>query len=431
MAARPFAPAFSAGPKSSKAGAFSPVSVHLARPDGQQELKGAEITLPPGMTGKLAGIPYCKATELAAAAANSGKAEAADSSCPDKSLVGSATVAAGTGPAPLVIGGKVFLSGPFHGAPLSLAVVTPATAGPFDLGTAVVRVALFVDPETAQVRAVSDPIPDVFGGTQLSVRTVDIALDRKGFTLNPTSCDPLATAATLRGGGADPANPALFSAFAASVPFQTSDCQALDFKPKLSTRLFGGRKAAKRSGHPKFRAVLVARDGDANIRRAAVTLPHSEFLDQGHIGTVCVKAKLAAHDCPPRSIYGYARAQTPLLDDELGGPVYLVPSDHGLPDLLIDLRGQVNVQLRGVISSAKARIKTVFETVPDVPVSKFVLTMKGGKKGLLENSRNLCAGPAFSFVNFKAQNGKKLKQKKLPLRMSACKGKKKAKKGKD
>jgi hypothetical protein len=432
MASRPFAPAFGAAPKGTKAGAFSPVRIHIARPDGQQELKGAEIALPPGMTGKLAGIPYCKAAELAAAAAKAGKAEAADSSCPDKSLVGSAVVDAGTGPAPLRIGGKVFLSGPFHGAPLSLAVVTPATAGPFDLGTVVVRVALFVDPETAQVRAVSDPIPDVFGGTQLSLRTVDVSLDRKQFTLNPTSCDPLATTATLRGGGADPANPAAFSASAAGVPFQTSDCQALAFKPKLSTRLYGGRKAARRSGHPKFRAVLVARDGDANIRRAAVTLPHSEFLDQGHIGTVCVKAKLAANDCPARSIYGYARAQSPLLDHELAGPVYLVPSNHGIPDLLADLRGQVNIRLRGEISSAKERIKTVFPLVPDVPVSKFVLTMKGGRKGLLENSRNLCAGPNYSFVNFKAQNGKRLKQKKLPLRMPVCgKGKKRKTKGKD
>jgi hypothetical protein len=427
MAERPFAPGFGAGPKANKAGAFSPVTVHISRSDGQQELKGAEIALPPGMTGKLAGLVYCKAPQLAAAAANAGKAEAADSSCPDKSLVGSATVAAGTGPAPLTIGGKVFFSGPYHGAPLSLAVVTPATAGPFDLGTAVVRVALFVDPETAQVRAVSDPIPDVFGGTQLSVRTIDISLDRKQFTLNPTSCDPSATAATLRGGGADPTNPAAFSAFPASVPFQTSNCEALNFRPKLYTRLYGGRKAAKRSGHPKFRAVLVARDGDANIRRAAVTLPHSEFLDQGHIGTVCVKAKLAANDCPARSIYGYARAQSPLLDHELSGPVYLVPSNHGIPDLLADLRGQVNIRLRGEISSAKARIKTVFPLVPDVPVSKFVLTMKGGKKGLLENSRNLCAGPAYSFANFKAQNGKKLKQKKLKLRMPVCEKKKKRK----
>ena len=96
---------------------------------------------------------------------------------------------AGTGSSPLRIAGQVFLSGPYHGAPLSLAVVTPATAGPFDLGTVVVRVALFVEPETAQIHAVSDPIPDVFGGAKLDIRAVDVNLDRRNFTLNPTSCD--------------------------------------------------------------------------------------------------------------------------------------------------------------------------------------------------------------------------------------------------
>ena len=224
----------------------------------------------------------------------------------------------------------------------------------------------------------------------------------------------------LRGGGSDPANPAAFSAFPVSTPFQTSDCDALDFKPKLFTRLLGGRKTTRRSQHPKFRAVLLARAGDANIGRAALTLPHSEFLDQAHIRTVCTRVQLAAHDCPQGSIYGYARAQTPLLDDELAGPVYLVSSDHELPDLLVDLRGQVDVRLRGVISASKARIKNVFYPVPDVPVSKFVLTMKGGKRGLLVNSRNLCAKPSFSFMNFKAQNGKQLKKKRLPLRVPAC-----------
>ncbi len=176
----------------------------------------------------------------------------------------------------------------------------------------------------------------------------------------------------------------------------------------------------KRSGHPKFRAVLVARKGDANIARTALTLPHSQFLDQSHIRTICTRVQLAANDCPQAAIYGYARAQTPLLDDELAGPVYLTSSNNELPDLLVDLRGQVNVRLRGVIGASKARIKNVFSSVPDVPVSKFVLTMKGGKKGLLENSRDLCAHPSFSFLNFKAQNGKKLRKKRLPLRAPAC-----------
>ncbi|HEV7614660.1 MAG TPA: hypothetical protein VGO36_00345 [Solirubrobacterales bacterium] len=420
LAERPFAPAFSARPKGTKAGAYSPVALRITRGDGQQELKGVDVTLAPGMTGKLAGIPYCPPSALAAAAASAGANEQANSSCPAKSLVGSATIAAGTGSAPLQIAGKVFLSGPYRGAPLSLAVITPATAGPFDLGTVVVRVALFVDPDTAQIRALSDPIPDVYGGTQLSVRSVAVDIDRKDFTLNPTSCGPLTSSGTLNGGGADPANPAAFSAFPVSTPFQTSDCGSLGFKPKLFTRLYGGKKATKRAQHPKFRAVLVAREGDANIARAAVTLPHSQFLDQSHIRTICTRVQLAANDCPQAAIYGYARAQTPLLGDELAGPVYLVSSNHELPDLLADLKGQVDVRLRGVISAAKARIKNVFYPVPDVPVSKFVLTMKGGKRGLLVNSRDLCAKPSFSFMNFKAQNGKPLRKKRLPLRVPAC-----------
>jgi hypothetical protein len=422
MAERPFAPGFGAAPESSKAGAFSPLTIRISRPDGDQELKGASIVLPPGMTGKLRGIPYCPEAALASAAGRGGKEEAASSSCPEASRVGIASVVAGSGPEPLRIdGGKVFLTGPYKGAPLSLAVVTPATAGPFDLGTVVVRVALFVNPENAQINAVSDPIPHVFGGTLLSIRAVDLKMDRPDFTLNPTSCDALATTGALNGGGGDPTSPAAFSAFGINSPFQTSACGALKFRPKLFTKLIGARKKMRRNGHPAFQAVLVARNGDANIRRAALTLPRSQFLDQSHIGTICTRVQLAASACPKRSIYGYAWAETPLLDEKVAGPVYLTSSDNELPDLLADLKGQVNVRLRGVISSSKRRMRTVFSSVPDVPVSKFVLRMKGGKKGLLVNSRNLCGHRNVSSLAFKAQNGKRLRVKKLPLRTPACK----------
>jgi hypothetical protein len=430
MAARAFAPAFALAPQGNRAGAYSPLSMRIARPDGQQELKGVDVTLPPGLTGKLASVAYCPETAIAAAAQNPGRSERAASSCPAASHVGSAAIAAGTGPAPLRISdGKAFLAGPFNGAPLSLAVITPATAGPFDLGTVVVRVALFVDPETARIRAVSEPIPDVYGGTQLSLRSVDVALDRPDFTLNPTSCEPLAGGGALRGGGADPANPTQFSSFGVAVAFQTSACEALKFRPKLNTRIFGGKKKTKRGQEPKFRAVLSARGGDANIRRAALTLSHALILEQGHIRKICTNAQLAASACPKRAIYGHAIARSPLLDKPLRGPVYLVPTrtDGGLPDLLADLRGQVNIQLRGVIGASKGRLRTVFPMVPDVPVSKFVLTMKGGKRGLLTNTRDLCKGPVRSFLNLKGQNGKKLVKKKLPLRVPACKaGKKRA-----
>jgi hypothetical protein len=430
LAARPFAPNFSVGPAATTAGAYSPVSLHLARTDGQQELKAINVKLAPGEIGKLAGIPYCPAAAIAAAATRAGAEEAASPSCPAKSAVGTAAILAGTGPHPYPVNGKVYLAGPYKGAPLSLAVITPAVAGPFDLGTVAVRVALFVDPVSAQVDAVSDPIPDVFGGAQLSIREVNVVLNRPNFTLNPTSCEPLASTATINGGGADPTQPAAWSAVAASVPFRTSDCGALKFRPKLFTKLFGKKKTTRRNGHPKLRAVLVAREGDANIARAALTLPHSQFLDQSHIRTICTRVQLAAKNCPAGAIYGYARAESPLLEKELAGPLYLVSSNHTLPDLVADLQGQVDIQLHGVITSKKSRIKTTFAPVPDVPVSKFTLIMKGGKHGLLVNSRNLCGHKNFSQLNFVAQNGKKLTKKRLPLRVPACHAKRSGKHGK-
>jgi hypothetical protein len=419
-AERPFAPGFALAPKSNAAGAFSPLSLTLTRSDGQQELKGADLTLAPGLTGKLAGIPYCKPAQLAAAANRGGAEEAADPSCPAKSQVGTVAIEAGTGPGPLKIEGKAYLSGPYNGAPLSLDVITPAVAGPFDLGTVVVRVALFVDPVTTQIHAVSDPIPDVYGGTQLSVRAIRINLNRKEFTLNPTSCEKLASGGNIRGGGANPANQASWSSSAVAAAFQTSGCEALKFRPQLTTKLFGSKKKMRRNGHPRLRAVLRARPGDANIERSALTLPHSQFLDQSHIRTICTRPRLATNTCPPGAVYGFAEAKSPLLEDPLKGQVFLVSSDHELPDLVADLQGQVDIQLHGVISAKKARMKTVFYPVPDVPVTEFVLNLKGGRRGLLVNSRNLCGHKNFSRLSFRAQNGKKLTKKRLPLRTPVC-----------
>jgi hypothetical protein len=429
LAARPFAPSFAAAPKSGKAGAYSPLHITLGRGNGQQELKAATVALAPGMIGKLAGIPYCSAGAIAAAAGTSGAEQAAHSSCPAQSEVGIAKVQAGTGPTPLSITGKVFLSGPYHGAPLSLAIVTPATAGPFDLGTVVVRVALFVDPETTQVTAVSDPIPDVFGGAQLSIRQIELNLNRKEFTLNPTSCAKLQSTATLNGGGGNPANSTSWSSYGASAGFQTSACEALEFQPQLTIRFLGGRKATKRVGHPSLQATLEARKGDANIAAATVTLPPSEQLDQSHIKTICTRVQLAANQCPAASVYGHAIATTPLLEKELSGPVYLVSSDHTLPDLLADLQGQVDVRLHGVIKTVgKNRIQTSFAPIPDVPVSKFTLTMEGGKKGLLVNSKDVCAKRYFSRIEFNAQNGKQSLDKRSPLQVgNGCHGVKKHK----
>ncbi|HET9163875.1 MAG TPA: hypothetical protein VFN89_10605 [Solirubrobacterales bacterium] len=387
LADRPFAPSFAAGTAKPQGGSYSPLHMDIARADGNQELKGVDVTLPPGLTAKLAGVHYCPGPALAAAAASGGADEAAHQSCPDSSLIGHAEVAAGSGPAPIHIQGKVFLAGPYKGAPLSLAVVTPATAGPFDLGTVVVRVALFVDRRTAQVGVQSDPIPHVYGGATLDVRSVAVKIDRKEFSLNPTNCSPFAFSGSLLGGGANPVDPAAFSKTPVSAGFQANGCENLGFKPKLFLRLFGATRRAK---NPKLRAVLLPHAGDANFARVATILPRSLILDQSNLSKVCTRVQFAANECPKNSIYGNARAFTPLLDKPLEGPVYLRSSDNPLPDLVADLHGQVDVELDSRTDSVHGHIRNIFDATPDVPVSKLIFILRGGKKGLLVNSRNQC-----------------------------------------
>lgn len=415
---RKFTPAYNAVSDSAKAGAYSPFRVLIARADGQQEVKGVSVVLPKGLTGKLAGIPYCPEATIAAAAAAAGKS---GTTCPAASRIGAATTQSGTGASPLKLAGDAYLAGPYKGAPLSMVVVTPAVSGPFDLGTVVVRVALNVEPETAQIVAISDVIPDVFGGVKLDIRSINVDVDRPEFMKNPTSCAAQATNGAIGGGGANPANPAAFTSYAVSSPYQANECGSLGFKPKFFTKLTG---PVRRDGNPKLRAVVEARNGDANIGRTALTLPSSLLLDNDHIGTVCTRAQLASKTCPPNSVYGQAEATTPLLDGKLKGPVYLVANPNTtLPNLLADLQGQVNIQLRGVISSKRGGLKTVFNGLPDVPVKKFVLNMKGGKKSLLVNSQNICKQPQLAVLNIKGQNGKAVKKNKFRLNTASCKKK--------
>jgi len=409
LAERRFAPSFSAKLDGARARAFSPLRLELGRSDGQQELKGADLTLPPGLTAKLAGIPYCPEAAIAAAAGRAGGEERRASSCPAASRVGSASVLAGSGPSPVRIDGSAYLAGPYKGAPLSLAVVIPALAGPFDLGASVVRVALFVDPETARIRAVSDPLPDVFGGAKLDLRSVALSLDQKEFVLAGTSCaGGMSIAGALRGGGANPASPAAFSTAAVSEPFALTGCEGLGFRPKVGLRLAG---ATRRSKHPSLRVTLSARDGDADLASASVALPHALIVNQARLANICTRPQFAAGQCPKGSVYGHARAYSPLLSEPLEGPVYLRSSNHRLPDLVAHLEGQITIDLDGRLDTFHGGVRTTFATLPDVPVSKFALTIPGGKRGLLVASTDLCRHHIKAIARFKAQNGRKLNGK--------------------
>jgi hypothetical protein len=387
-AERPFAPFFAAAPAVNKAKASTSYTLTVQRGDGEQELKGLDVTLPPGTTARLEGVAYCSEGDLAAAAASSGRAQLAKPSCPGTSFIGTARVAVGAGSSPLQLDGNAYLGGPYKGAPLSMAIVTPAVAGPFDLGTVVVRAAVFVEPESGQIHVVSDPIPDVVGGAKLDLRSLSVQLSRSYFVRNGTSCKASNVTGSLAGGGNDPSNAADFTSHPVNVGAWTEGCKALEFKPRLQLTLSG---PTKRAGHPHLKAVLNARSvKDADIASLSVGLPHALFLDQASLGTVCTRPQFAAGECPAKSVYGHARAWSPLLEKPLEGPVYLRSSDNKLPDLVAHLQGQVTIDLAGRIDSHEGGIRTSFEGVPDLPVSKFELNLPGGKGGLLVASRDLC-----------------------------------------
>jgi hypothetical protein len=373
-------------------GSFSPFTLRVTRADGEPSLSRIQATLPEGLLAKLAGVPLC------------GDAQATTGDCPAASQVGKVVVGAGSGPTPLYVpeAGRAptaaYLAGPYKGAPYSMVVKVPAQAGPFDLGTVTVRNALNIDPTTAQVTAVSDPLPQILQGIPIAYRDVRVEVNRPDFTINPTSCKAQEVTSTLTSATGQTATP--------SSPFQASGCKELGFKPKLALSLKG---KMNRTGNPAVKAVLKAPKGEANIAKTTVVLPPAMFIDNAHINNPCTRVQFNANACPASSILGQATAYTPLLDKPLSGPVYFRSNggDRELPDLVADLEGQIHVTLVGFIDTAKSGgVRTRFANVPDAPVTKFVLKLSGGKKGLLENSENLCSFTPKAKVQMTGQNGK-------------------------
>ena len=304
----------------------------------------------------------------------------------------------GAGTNPNYFGGKVYLAGPYGDAPLSFVTVVPAIAGPYDFGSVVVRVSVYLDPRTAQAKAVSDPFPPIVHGILLHIRDIRLDLDRPDFTLNPTSCAEMAIDAQVLSDLGALASP--------SSRFRVLGCRGLEFKPKLLMRLKGG---TKRGAHPALTATLLPRAGDANIAALSVAFPRSEFLENAHIRTVCTRPDFAASNCPAGAIYGRATAYTPILDDPLTANVYLRSSSNLLPDVVPDFRGPPTLPLRiesaGRVDSINGGIRNTFDLIPDAPVTRVIFSLQGGKKGLLVNSRDICARTYRARVLYTAHNG--------------------------
>jgi hypothetical protein len=394
-------PKLSAGTENPAAGETSPFNFRLFREDGTDRFASLSMKTPLGLTAYLKGVPYCPDSVINSISGEvlTGRSQIEHPSCPAASQIGTAQAGAGAGSDPFYVKtGKVYLAGPYKGAPVSIVAVAPAVAGPLDLGNVVVRNAIHVDPETAQITIQSDPIPTILHGVLPDIRDIRVQIDRPHFTLNPTGCEAKEVKVDVKGeSGADAS---------VSNRFQVGGCEKLGFKPKLTTTLTG---PTQRAGHPSLKGVLVPRPGDANLKQAVVTIPRSEFLDQAHIRTICTRVQFAADACPQGSIYGHAEATTPLLDQPLSGPVYLRSSSNKLPDLVVAVKGPdyqpIEAAVVGRIDSIKGQIRASFEATPDVPLTKVVIAMQGGKKGLLINSRDICSRPYRASLELEAHNG--------------------------
>ena len=419
-----FEPRLQAGTTQPQAGAPSPFLLRLHREDGTRRFRALTVSTPAGLSAYLKGVPYCPEAAIAAIspAAGAGQGELDNPSCPAAAQIGTVAAGAGAGPDPFYVqSGKAYLAGPYKGAPISILTLAPAVAGPFDLGTVAIRNAIQIDPRTAQITVTSDPIPTILHGILLDLREIRVMIDRPGFTLNPTNCSPMRIDAGVSG---------TEGSFAAlSNRFQVGGCAKLPFKPQMTLRLKGG---TGRTAHPKLIATLFSKGaGVANLRRVQVKLPPSAFLDQAHIRTICTRVQWAAGagngaGCPKGSIYGRVWVKSPIVDYWLAGNVYLRSSNHKLPDLVLAINGPdsqpIAVELSGKTDSVKRALRNTFQSVPDAPFTKARVVLFGGHRGLVVNSRNLCAQSKRqrrANVRLVGQNGKR--EQLHPLVRSGCK----------
>jgi hypothetical protein len=395
---RPFQPRLTAGTTEAVAGRQAPFLFRVTRRDRDQELGGLSATLPPGVAASVGGVPRCSDDQLQSTGQQpgDGRLEIHKPACPAGSRLGTVRLAAGFGSHLVHLEGAVYLCGSFAGAPYSLVAVIPAVAGPFDLGVAVVRIGVHVDPWTQRLHLDSEPLPRRLAAMPIDLRSFSLLLDRPGFVRNPSSCDALSTVGDA-------------VSFEGAVGrledrFQVGSCSELPFRPRLKLRFSG---ATSRNGHPTVAARIVQRPGEAALRRAAVLLPAGQLIDPARLKRVCTRQLFEAAACPQGSKRGRIRVWSPLLEGPLQGDVYLVEGRGRYPDLAVYLRGEVDIALLGRLQTPHGRVRVVFGSLPDLPLSRLELVLDGGKRGLLVNAKRLCRETPQVETTLVGHNGKK------------------------
>ncbi|HTA96528.1 MAG TPA: hypothetical protein VK730_02665 [Solirubrobacteraceae bacterium] len=387
----PFSPSITASTLTNHAGTFSPLYVNLSRTDAMQYIASYSTVLPVGLTADLTGVPQCPQADIEQARAKTGTQEEQDPSCPEASLIGHSLVGTGVGAILDYVPGKVYLSGPFRGDPLSVVSVTSAVVGPFDLGTVVVRFGLHIDPYTAQVSidpTGSEPIPTIIDGIVTHVRDIRVSVDRPDFTLNPTSCEARPISSTLTS--------SLGQSATTSAPLKAEACNELAFKPtfKVSTN---GRTSRVDGASLTVKLTMPIQLGtQSNIKTVKVELPKQLPSRLETLQQACTEQQFNQNPagCPKAAFIGHATATTPILPEPLTGPMIFV--SHGgeaFPSLVLVLQGYgFTIDLVGdtFISEKTGITSTTFKAIPDEPVGSFGLTLPEGRYSALAATANLC-----------------------------------------
>jgi hypothetical protein len=415
----PFHPGIEAGTLNNSAGAYSPMDIHITRNDGEQEITRFTSILPAGLTAKLTGVPFCSDADIEAAKHLTGAQEEAEPSCPKDSEIGHTLVGAGVGSVLAYTPGKVYMAGPYNGAPFSVVSITSAKVGPFDLGTVVIRFALEINPQTAVVTVdakASDPIPHIIDGIVIHVRDIRVYIDRPEFMINPTNCDPASFAATVDGAGADFTNPADQVPVTVTNSFQMANCQNLQFKPTFKVSTSGKpSRADGESLHVKLSYPNAPQGTQTNIKLVKVELPKQLPSRLPTLQKACPEKTFVANPalCPAASVIGHATAITPILPVPLTGPAYFVSYGGAkFPELIIVLQGYgVTLNLHGETFISKQGItSSTFKTVPDDPIGSFELTLPQGPFSALAANGNPCRGTLTMPTEFLAQNGDAIRE---------------------
>lgn len=424
----PFAPTLAGGSSSILAGAFTPFTTTIERPDGDQALQGVQVTLPPGLEGVLTGVMLCP------------EAQANEGTCGPNSLIAETTVSAGVGGDPIsVAGGKVYLTERYEGAPFGLSIVSPVKAGPFDLehDTAnssqqpacdclVVRAQVLVNPTTAAITALTDragahAIPRVIDGIPVQLRSVRVTIDRQRFTFDPTNCNPLAISGALSGFEG--------AVVDLATPFQITNCSALRYTPKLTAST--SAHASKQNGTSLFIKIAYppgAMGTQSWFKSTKIDIPKQLPARLTTIQKACPDTVFEGDRaaCPQASQIGHAVVHTPVLPVPLSGPVYFV--SHGgakFPDVVLVLEGYgITIVLRGETLIHDGVTSATFRDTPDVPFESIEVTLPAGPHSeftanIPAHAKSLC-GQKLNIPNsFTAQNNLRNNQS-SPIAITGC-----------